>query len=200
MTIWRLKTGNKYRGLISSRATASQRLLQNVSLLFIRQYLEIVAAAKVASKAITITEIVKRRISKHGGKVIQMTRVEENPVLKLSWSRVRPKKGRSRIYRGKDMNNQRAKLLHNLWYDWNGKECIIQSRWGMRHWERISISGWVIRMHSLPIFSSQPLSRESASEVFLFCSTLHRNTNLKRKNLVFQFTHYSSRLIAQSLK
>ena len=38
---------------------------------------EIVADAKVASKAITITEIVKRRISEHGGKIIQTTCVEE---------------------------------------------------------------------------------------------------------------------------
>jgi hypothetical protein len=37
------------------------------------------ADARVAGKAITITEIVKRRIIEHGGTISQTTRVQEKP-------------------------------------------------------------------------------------------------------------------------
>ena len=40
---------------------------------------EIIADARVSGKAITITEIVKRRITEHGGKVNQVTRVQAKP-------------------------------------------------------------------------------------------------------------------------
>jgi len=40
---------------------------------------EIIADAKVSGKAITITEIVKRRITEHGGKINQVTRVQAKP-------------------------------------------------------------------------------------------------------------------------
>ena len=43
---------------------------------------KIVADAKVAGKAITITEIVKRRLVEHGKAVKQTTGVQEKPVLK----------------------------------------------------------------------------------------------------------------------
>jgi hypothetical protein len=40
---------------------------------------EIIADAKVAGKAITIAEIVKRRITEHGGIIHHTTRVQEKP-------------------------------------------------------------------------------------------------------------------------
>jgi hypothetical protein len=40
---------------------------------------EIVADAKVSGKAITITEIIKRRITEHGGTINQSTRVQAKP-------------------------------------------------------------------------------------------------------------------------
>jgi hypothetical protein len=42
-----------------------------------RRMMEVVAEAKAAGKAITIVEIAKRRIRDRGGKIRQMTRVEE---------------------------------------------------------------------------------------------------------------------------
>jgi hypothetical protein len=44
--------------------------------------MKIIADAKVAGKAITITEIVKRRLVEHGKAVKQTTGVQEKPVLK----------------------------------------------------------------------------------------------------------------------
>lgn len=44
------------------------------------QILKIQADAKVAGKAITITEIIKRRIKEHGDVVNQVTNVQEKPV------------------------------------------------------------------------------------------------------------------------
>jgi Alba len=41
------------------------------------RFVEIKADAKAAGKAITIAEIVKRRISEHGGTITQLTHVEE---------------------------------------------------------------------------------------------------------------------------
>ena len=66
----------KSRNSVSKTVT---KCLANLHQTIPPSIVEIVADAKVASKAITITEIVKRRISKHGGKVIQMTHVEEKP-------------------------------------------------------------------------------------------------------------------------
>ena len=45
-----------------------------------RSTVEIVADAKVAGKAITIVEIVKRRIREHGMMLNQLTRVQDKPV------------------------------------------------------------------------------------------------------------------------
>ena len=42
---------------------------------------KIIADAKVAGKAITITEIVKRRLLEHGGKIKQSTTIQEKPSL-----------------------------------------------------------------------------------------------------------------------
>lgn len=45
-----------------------------------RRVVELVANAQVAGKAITIAEIVKRRIKENGGTMHQRTRVQEKPI------------------------------------------------------------------------------------------------------------------------
>ena len=57
--------------LTSSKSTQSANAKKPV--------VEIIADAKAAGKAITIVEIVKRRITEHGGELNQTTRVQEKP-------------------------------------------------------------------------------------------------------------------------
>lgn len=56
-----------------------------------KEALEITADARAAGKAITVVEIVKRRITEHGGKVIQTTRVQEQPDEDVATEEQQPK-------------------------------------------------------------------------------------------------------------
>jgi len=76
---------------------------------------EIVADAKVASKAITIAEIVKRRISEHGGKVIQTTRVEEKPSSEVHQEQVQVEEGEIRTHlKGEGYERPNSKVAAQL--------------------------------------------------------------------------------------
>jgi len=56
-----------------------------------KEVLEVMADARAAGKAITIVEIVKRRITEGGGKIIQTTRVQEQPDEDVTTEEQQPK-------------------------------------------------------------------------------------------------------------
>jgi len=75
---------------------------------------EIVADAKVASKAITITEIVKRRISEHGGKIIQTTHIEERPSSEAPMEQAEVEEGEITHLQGKGYEQPKSKVIAQL--------------------------------------------------------------------------------------
>jgi len=82
---------NVHTIMVKSNANISKTVTQALNILSprtiaespnakIAEILELAADAKAAGKAITIAEIVKRRIKEHGGKIVQTTRVQEKPL------------------------------------------------------------------------------------------------------------------------
>jgi hypothetical protein len=71
----------KARSKVSKTVTKCLRILNPDELDSSHKPVKIIADAKVAGKAITITEIVKRRLVEHGKAVDQTTGVQEKPLL-----------------------------------------------------------------------------------------------------------------------